>query len=99
MTITGRNSFEFSETLTEARVSELEDALAAHGAKVDATAQTFAPDPAPPTYTFACAVEVNDQMAADHTAGIILRRALYDCGYLSPPPPTTRRGAVVRGTR
>jgi hypothetical protein len=84
--LTGKSSHEFPERLDDRAVMRMEDALATHGARVDAKAQTFTPDPAP-TYTFACTLEVSDQMAADNTAALILGRALYDCGY----PPTRRR--------
>ena len=83
----GKSSFEFPERLTDQAIKQIEDSLATHGAKVDAKAQTFTPDPEPPTYTFACTLEATDQMAADNTAALVLGRALYDCGYLSDPPP------------
>jgi hypothetical protein len=85
--LTGKSSFEFPELMTDQAIKELEDSLATHGAKVDANAQTFTPDPEPPTYTFACTLESSDQMAADNTAALVLGHALYDCGYLSDPPP------------
>jgi hypothetical protein len=85
--LTGKSSFEFPEALSDQAVEEIEDSLATHGAKADSRAQTFTPDPEPPTYTFACTLEASDQMAADNTAALVLGRALYDCGYLSDPPP------------
>lgn len=88
---TGRTSFAFPTALTEQRLQELEVSLAEHGARVDARGQTFTPDPEPPAYTFVCLVRVADQMAADNTADVVLRRALYDCGYLADPlaPPVS----------
>ncbi|MBC3840815.1 hypothetical protein GXW82_12595 [Streptacidiphilus sp. 4-A2] len=82
----GRSSFVFPEALTDQGLRRIEVSLAEHGAHVDAQSQTFTPDPELASYTFACQVKVADQMAADNTAGVVLRRALYDCGYLSVPP-------------
>ena len=84
--ITGKSSFEFSDSLTDQAIKQIEVSLATYGARVNAKAQTFTPDPEPPTYTFACTLEAPDQQAADSTAGVVLGHALYDCGYLSDPP-------------
>jgi len=81
--ITGKSSFEFPGTLTDEKILEIEQSLAQYGAQADAQAQTFTPDPEPPTYTFACTLQATDQAAADNMAGIVLGRALHDCGYLS----------------
>lgn len=86
--LTGKSSFTFPHVLTDREIKQIEDSLATHGAQADAKAQTFTPDPEPPAYTFACTLEASDQMAADNTAALVLGRALYDCGYLSDPPPT-----------
>jgi hypothetical protein len=83
---TGRSSFAFPTGLTDQRLQQIEVSLADHGARVDARSQTFTPAPEPLGYTFTCLVKVADQMAADNTANVVLRRALYDCGYLSDPP-------------
>jgi hypothetical protein len=83
---TGKSSFEFSQDLSDEAIVQIEESLSTHGAKVDAKSQTFTPDPEPPTYTFACTVQASDQMAADNTAGVVLGRALHDCGHLSDPP-------------
>jgi hypothetical protein len=85
MAFTGKDSFEFPQTLDDDKIRHIEAALATHGAKVDATAQTLTQDATPSRYTFTCTVDVADQMAANTTAGIVLRRALADFGYFSRP--------------
>jgi hypothetical protein len=85
--LTGTSSFEFPDVLTDQAVKQIEDSLALYGARVDAGAQTFSRDPEPRSYTFACSLEATDQMAADGTAGVVLGRALHDCGHLSNPLP------------
>jgi hypothetical protein len=91
---TGRSSFTFPHPLSDQDITRMEEALADHGAKVDAKSQTFTPDPESPTHTFACAIQVADQMAADNTAGIVLGRALHDCGYLSSDAPSEVRATT-----
>ncbi|MFC1408552.1 hypothetical protein ACEZCY_04565 [Streptacidiphilus sp. N1-12] len=83
--LTGKSSFAFPERLTDQEIKQIEDALATHGARVDAKAQTFTPDSEPSTHTFACTLEASNQMAADNAAGVVLGRALHDCGYLADP--------------
>ncbi len=83
---TGRSSFAFPAVLTDQRLQQIEVSLADHGARVDARSQTFTPDSEPPSYTFTCLVNVANQMAANNTADVVLRRALHDCDYLSDPP-------------
>ncbi|QMU70680.1 hypothetical protein [Streptacidiphilus sp. P02-A3a] len=79
---TGRSSFTFPQALDAEGITRIESALVTHGAKVDAGTLSFTPDPEPPAYTFACTVRGSDQMAANSMAGIVLGRALHDCGYL-----------------
>ncbi|QMU77190.1 hypothetical protein GXW83_17230 [Streptacidiphilus sp. PB12-B1b] len=96
---TGKSSFVFPRALPDEAIEQIRSALAAHGAKVDATAQTFTPDPEPPAYAFTCTVQVSDQMAADNTAGVVMGRALYDCGHLGDPAPAASGAGGSAGHR
>ncbi|QMU69738.1 hypothetical protein [Streptacidiphilus sp. P02-A3a] len=93
---TGKSVFEFPDALSDDELQQVEKSLAQHGAQVDARSQAFTPSPEPPSYAFTCLVDVADQMAADNTAAVVLRRALYDCDYLPlPPPPPVSDGFAV----